>query len=41
MFFLQLKNLKIDEASNCLKIFKSNNILGFLVMVGLVLGKIY
>ena len=41
MFFLQLKKLKIDKASNCLKIFKSNNILGFLVMVGLVLGKIY
>ena len=41
MFFLQLKKLKIDEASNCLKIFKSNNILGFLIMVGLILGKIY
>ena len=41
MFFLQLKKLKIDKASNCLKIFKSNNILGFLIMVGLILGKIY
>ncbi len=41
MFFLQLKNLEIDNAKSCLKIFKSNNILGGLVFIGLIIGKVF
>jgi 4-hydroxybenzoate polyprenyltransferase len=40
MFYLQLKELDINDSSNCLKIFKSNNFLGFLVLVNLIIGKI-
>jgi len=40
MFYFQIKKLKIDDATGCLKTFKSNNFLGLLVYVGLVIGKI-
>ena len=40
MFYFQIKKLKIDDATTCLKTFKSNNFLGLLVYVGLVIGKI-
>ena len=40
MFFLQLKKLNIKNTSSCLKIFKSNNLLGLLVLASLVIGKI-
>ena len=40
LFFFQLKKLKIEEASNCLKIFRSNNFLGFVVFIGIIAGKI-
>ncbi len=40
MFLSQLKKLKIKNASSCLKIFKSNNLLGLLVLSSLVIGKI-
>ena len=39
MFYLQLKKLKIQDPSKCLKIFKSNNFLGFLVLITLIIGK--
>ena len=41
MFYLQLKNLKIKNAKSCLSVFKSNNILGGLVFIGLIIGKVY
>ena len=41
LFFYQIKNLNIEIAENCLKIFKSNNILGFLIFINLLLGKIF
>ena len=41
MFYLQLKNLKIKNAESCLSVFKSNNILGGLVLIGLIIGKVY
>ena len=40
LFFLQLKKLDIKDTLNCLNIFKSNNILGFLVFLNLIIGKI-
>ena len=40
MFFLQLKKLDINNPKNCLKIFKSNNSLGFLILLSLIVGKI-
>ena len=41
LFFYQIKNLNIEIPENCLKIFKSNNILGFLIFINLLLGKIF
>ena len=40
MSFFQIKKLNIENKLICLKIFKSNNFLGFLVFLGLVAGKI-
>ena len=40
MFYFQIKKLNIKNSLQCLKIFKSNNFLGFLVMVSLLIGKI-
>ena len=40
VFYLQLKKLQIQKASSCLKIFKSNNFLGFLVSLTIIAGKI-
>ncbi len=40
LFFLQLKKLEINSQSNCLKIFKSNNLVGLLIFVSLIIGKI-
>tara|TARA_B100001250_G_scaffold24011_1_gene20056 strand:+ start:188 stop:1051 length:864 start_codon:yes stop_codon:yes gene_type:complete len=39
MFYLQLKKLNKDVPSSCLKVFKSNNSLGLLIFVSLILGK--
>ena len=39
IFYFQLKIFKIDNAKNCLKIFKSNNFLGLLVYFGIFIGK--
>ena len=41
LFILQIYNLKYKDPKNCLKIFKSNNILGFLVLLNLLIGKIF
>tara|TARA_Y100000996_G_scaffold398213_1_gene366048 strand:- start:457 stop:1320 length:864 start_codon:yes stop_codon:yes gene_type:complete len=40
IFFFQIYKLKIDNPINCFKIFKSNNYLGLILTLGLVLGKI-
>ena len=40
MLYFQLKKLKIDNSISCLKIFKSNNILGLIVLIGLIIGKL-
>ena len=40
MIVFQLKNLDIEVSLNCLKAFKSNNFLGLIVFLGLVVGKI-
>ena len=40
LFFLQVKKFNQHEASNCFKIFKSNNFLGFLVFANLLINKI-
>ena len=41
MFYLQLKNLEIKNANSCFNVFKSNNILGALILIGLIIGKVY
>ena len=41
LFLFQIKNLNIEISENCLKVFKSNNILGFLIFINLLLGKIF
>jgi 4-hydroxybenzoate polyprenyl transferase len=40
MFFLQIKNFKIEDPVNCLNLFKKNNFLGFLIFFNLLIGKI-
>jgi 4-hydroxybenzoate polyprenyltransferase len=40
LFFFQIYKLKINRSSDCHKIFKSNNSLGVIVFLGLILGKI-
>ena len=40
LFIFQLKNLKIKNNLNCLRIFKSNNFLGLLVFCNILIGKI-
>jgi|TARA_B100001093_G_scaffold112898_1_gene105214 4-hydroxybenzoate polyprenyltransferase len=39
IFFNQIKKLNIKDPKSCLKIFKSNNLLGLLVLIGLIIGK--
>jgi 4-hydroxybenzoate polyprenyltransferase len=40
LFFYQIYNFKIKDPKNCLKIFKSNNLLGLLIMFNILIGKI-
>ncbi len=40
MFYFQIKKLNIDDEISCLKIFKSNNMLGLIVLFSLVIGKV-
>ena len=37
--FLQLKNLDINDPMKCLEIFKSNNSLGVIIFISLIVGK--
>tara|TARA_Y100000766_G_scaffold56558_1_gene46056 strand:+ start:579 stop:1445 length:867 start_codon:yes stop_codon:yes gene_type:complete len=39
MYIYQLKNFKISEPTECLRIFKSNNFLGALILLLIVIGK--
>tara|TARA_B110000116_G_scaffold120587_1_gene104571 strand:- start:370 stop:1233 length:864 start_codon:yes stop_codon:yes gene_type:complete len=39
LFAYQMKNIKINDASNCLKIFKSNNFFGLLILLTILAGK--
>ena len=40
LFLYQIRNLNIKEPKNCLKIFKSNNIIGLIVFFNLLIGKL-
>ena len=40
MFFFQLKKLDIKSSERCLATFKSNNLLGLLVLISLIIGKV-
>jgi len=40
LFIFQIKNLNTNLSSNCLKIFKSNNFLGLLIFLNLLIAKI-
>jgi len=40
LIFFQIKKLNIEEPENCLKIFKSNNLLGFLIFTNILIGKL-
>ena len=39
MFIFQIKKLDIKNSNNCLKIFKSNNLLGLIILLSLLIGK--
>jgi len=40
LFYFQITNLKVDRPENCIKIFKSNNFLGLLIFLNLIMGKL-
>jgi 4-hydroxybenzoate polyprenyltransferase len=40
LFFYQLKSVDLNNPMNCLKVFKSNNLFGFLVFVQILISKI-
>ena len=39
VFYLQIHKLVIENSKNCLEIFKSNNLLGFTILISLIIGK--
>ena len=39
LFYFQLKKVNLNNPSSCLKCFKSNNVFGFLVLIGILIGK--
>ena len=41
LFFYQINFLNIDKPEDCLKIFKSNNILGLIVCMNILVGKLF
>ena len=41
LFFYQINFLNINRPENCLKIFKSNNILGLIVCMNILVGKLF
>ena len=40
LFFFQMKNLEIKNPINCLVIFKSNNLLGLIILINIIIGKV-
>ena len=40
LFYYQIYNFKVDNPENILKIFKSNNLLGLLIVTSILIGKI-
>ena len=40
LFFYQLKNINIGNSLSCLRVFKSNNTLGLIVFLNLIIGKV-
>ncbi len=41
MLFSQVKNFRAEDPINCLRIFKSNNFLGLLILINILIGKIF
>ena len=40
LYYIQIHKLDVNNSENCLKIFKSNNFLGLIILTSLILGKI-
>ena len=40
LILFQIKKLNINDPQNCLKIFKSNNFLGLLIFINILIGKL-
>ena len=40
LFYIQIFNFQKNNKLNCLKIFKSNNLLGFIILINTIVGKI-
>jgi len=41
LFFYQINFLNINKPEDCLKIFKSNNVLGLIVCMNILVGKLF
>ena len=40
LMIFQLKNLNVNDSNDCLQKFKSNNFLGLVVFINILIGKI-
>ena len=40
IYYFQIFKLNINDSKKCLQAFKSNNVLGFLVLLSIIIGKI-
>ena len=41
LFFYQVYTLKVEKPEDCIKKFKSNNFLGLLIFLNILIGKIF
>ena len=40
LILFQLRKLKVDEPNDCLSKFKSNNFLGLIILINILIGKL-
>ncbi len=41
LFFFQIRNLDINSPKSCLKLFKSNNFFGLIILINILIGKFF
>jgi len=41
LLFFQIYKINLKEQKNCFEIFKSNNFLGFIILINILIGKVF